>query len=448
MNLCIVGTGYVGLVTAACFAEMGNRVVCVDVNREIVANLRAGKIHIYEPGLEQLVQRNQADGRLVFTADIKDGLEKAEVVFICVGTPPLPDGSCDLSYVYEVAAEIGRYMEHDLIVVDKSTVPVGTADQVLAIIVRELAQRGLSLGVEVVSNPEFLKEGDAISDFMKPDRVVIGTSSPHAAHIMRELYAPFARAREKLIVMGTRSAEMTKYAANSMLATKISFINEIATICENVGADVREVRMGIGSDSRIGYQFIYPGVGYGGSCFPKDVNALVRTAEDSGVEPMLLRAVERVNHRQKKHMAKRIEAYFADRGGVEGRTLAIWGLAFKANTDDMREAAALDIIKYLTEKGMKIRAFDPIAGENARNIFREMPNVEIVEEQYGTLDDADALLVVTEWNQFRNPDFEEIGKKLKNPLIFDGRNLYSMAVVSRHGLEYHCIGRGVEKNMA
>lgn len=441
MKLCIVGTGYVGLVSAACFAEMGNTVTCVDVNAAVVEKLNSGSVHIYEPGLEPMVRRSRADGRLHFTTSLEQGIADAECAFICVGTPPRPDGSCDLSYVHQVAHEIGRHMQKDLVVVDKSTVPVGTADTVHGIIAGELAARGLSLSAEVVSNPEFLKEGDAIADFMKPDRVVIGTDSPRAASLMRELYAPFARTRDKIIVMAVRSAEMTKYAANCMLATKISFINEIATICEQVGADVRDVRVGIGSDSRIGYQFIYPGVGYGGSCFPKDVKALIQTAENSGVEPMLLNAVEAVNARQKAHMAHRIEAYFAPQGGVRGKTLALWGLAFKANTDDMREAAAINIISALTGAGMRIRAFDPVAGDNARRIFADNPLVEILDDQYAVCEGAQALLVVTEWNQFRNPDFARVKSLLSAPLLFDGRNLYSPSAMAERGFAYFCIGR-------
>lgn len=441
MKLCIVGTGYVGLVSAACFAEMGNTVTCVDVNPAVVEKLNAGSVHIFEPGLEPMVRRSRTDGRLSFTTSLEEGIVDADCVFICVGTPPQPDGSCDLSYVRQVAHEIGRHMQNELVVVDKSTVPVGTADMVRGIIREELASRGLDLNVDVVSNPEFLKEGDAISDFMKPDRVVLGTDSERAASLMRELYSPFARTREKLIVMGVRSAEMTKYAANCMLATKISFINEIATICERVGADVRDVRTGIGSDSRIGYQFIYPGVGYGGSCFPKDVKALIQTAESSGVEPMLLNAVEAVNARQKKHMAGRIQDYFSPQGGVKGKTLALWGLAFKANTDDMREAAAIDIINALTAAGMKIRAFDPVAADNARRIFKDNELVEILDDQYAVCQGAQALLVVTEWNQFRNPDFARISSLLTAPLLFDGRNLYSPSAMARRGFAYFCIGR-------
>lgn len=441
MKLCIIGTGYVGLVSAACFAEMGNTVTCVDVNPAVVEKLNAGSVHIFEPGLEPMVRHSRADGRLTFTTKLEDGIAQADCAFICVGTPPQPDGSCDLSFVRQVASEIGQYMQKDMVVVDKSTVPVGTADEVRGLIEKELAKRGVNLHVDVVSNPEFLKEGDAISDFMKPDRVVIGTDSEKAAAVMRELYSPFARNRDKIIVMGVRSAEMTKYAANCMLATKISFINEIATICERVGADVRDVRTGIGSDSRIGYQFIYPGVGYGGSCFPKDVKALIRTAENAGVRPELLNAVEAVNARQKKHMASRVEEYFAPQGGVAGKTLAMWGLAFKANTDDMREAAAITIINELTSKGMKIRAFDPVAADNARSIFADNKLVEIVDDQYDACQGAQGLMVVTEWNQFRNPDFARVRSLLTAPLLFDGRNLYSPTSMADHGFAYFCIGR-------
>ena len=445
MRLCIVGTGYVGLVSAACFAEMGNTVVCVDVNPAVVDKLNAGHVHIFEPGLEPMVQRSRADGRLSFTTSLAEGLSQAECAFICVGTPPGEDGSCDLHYVEQVATQIGTHMDHELVIVDKSTVPVGTADRVRQLVAAALRERGVDIAFEVVSNPEFLKEGDAIADFMKPDRVVLGTDSEKAAALLRELYAPFARTRDKLIVMGVRSAEMTKYAANCMLATKISFINEIATICEQVGADVRDVRTGIGSDSRIGYQFIYPGVGYGGSCFPKDVKALIHTAESAGVTPMLLNAVEAVNARQKLHMAERIKRYFAPQGGVKGKTLALWGLAFKANTDDMREAAAINIINALTAEGMRIRAFDPIAADNARRIFADNALVEIGDDQYGVCEGAQALLVVTEWNQFRNPDFERVRSLLTAPLLFDGRNLYSPSAMADRGFAYFCIGRKADQ---
>jgi UDPglucose 6-dehydrogenase len=441
MKLCIIGTGYVGLVSAACFAEMGNTVTCIDVNAAVVEKLNAGSVHIFEPGLEEMVQRGRADGRLRFTTNLADGLAGADCAFICVGTPSLPDGSCNLDYVRGVARDIGRSMQTNLIVVDKSTVPVGTADMVRGLIEEELAARQCGLAATVVSNPEFLKEGAALADFIKPDRVVVGTDSDRAATVMRELYAPFARTRDKILVMTPRSAEMTKYAANCMLATKISFINEIAAICERVGADVRDVRAGIGSDTRIGYQFIYPGLGYGGSCFPKDVKALIHTAAEAGVEPLLLNAVEAVNFRQKQSMALRIEEYFAPQGGVRGKTLALWGLAFKANTDDMREAASISIISHLTDRGMKVRAFDPVAGENARRIFKENRLVEIVNGQYDVCDGAQALLVATEWNQFRNPDFERVKSLLTSPLFFDGRNLYSPAAMAERGFAYFCVGR-------
>ncbi|KUG29587.1 udp-glucose dehydrogenase [hydrocarbon metagenome] len=441
MNLCIVGTGYVGLVSAACFAEMGNDVCCVDINPRIVENLRQGVIHIYEPGLDELVRRNTAEGRLKFTTSIAEGMENALFVFVTVGTPPKEDGSCDLSYVYQVARDIGAAMRDYKIIVDKSTVPVGTADKVRELVTEELEKRGEHIEFDVVSNPEFLKEGDAVSDFFKPDRVVVGTDNVRTAELLKALYAPYARSRDKLIVMGVRSAEMTKYAANCMLATKISFINEIANVCELVGADVREVRVGIGSDSRIGYQFIYPGVGYGGSCFPKDVKALIDTAKQSGYEPTVLSAVDELNARQKHVLSKKIAGFFASRGGVAGKTLALWGLAFKANTDDVRDASAFELIRDLTAMGMKIRAFDPVAGPNARSHFEENELLTVVDEQYAVLDGADALAVVTEWNQFRNPDFPRIKKTLSEPAVFDGRNLYSPELMASLGLTYYSIGR-------
>ena len=441
MNLCIVGTGYVGLVSAACFAEMGNSVCCVDVNPDVVDMLNAGKVHIYEPGLEKMVARNREEGRLTFTTSLAEGLAQARVAFITVGTPSREDGSCDLCYVHQVASEIGQTMTGPLVVVDKSTVPVGTADEVRAIVAAELEKRGESISFDVVSNPEFLKEGDAVNDFMKPDRVILGTADEESAEIMRSLYAPFARSREKVIVMGVRSAEMTKYAANCLLATKISFINEVSGICEKVGADVRDVRLGIGSDHRIGYHFIYPGIGYGGSCFPKDVKALINTAREVDHEPQLLAAVDEVNNRQKLALANKIEAYFADQGGVKGRTLALWGLAFKANTDDVREASALAMIRDLTAKGMRIRAFDPVAKETAARDLGPNDLLEMVDDQYEALEGADALAVVTEWNQFRNPDFARVRGMLSAPLVFDGRNLYSPRDLAEAGFAYFCIGR-------
>ncbi len=441
MNICIVGTGYVGLVSAACFAEMGNMVQCVDVNPSVVELLRSGQVHIYEPGLESMVRRNYAEGRLSFTTSLAEGAARARLVFVCVGTPPREDGSCDLSYVEGVARELGRLMDKPLIIVDKSTVPVGTADRVRELVSQELAARGVSIPFDVVSNPEFLKEGDAINDFMKPDRVVVGTDSEQAAEALKTLYAPFARTREKLIIMGVRSAEMTKYAANCMLATKISFINEIAGICEKVGADVRDVRVGIGADQRIGYHFIYPGVGYGGSCFPKDVKALIHTAHKAGHQPRLLEAVDEVNQRQKRVMARKICDYFDNQGGVKGKTLALWGLAFKANTDDMREAASLSIVEELTSRGMHIQAYDPVAGKRAKELLSGNKLATITDEQYQALQGAQALLVVTEWNQFRTPDFERIKATLSAPVLFDGRNLYSPTYLAAQGFAYFCIGR-------
>ncbi len=441
MNVCIVGTGYVGLVTAACLSEMGNHVRCVDKSQHVVDTLRAGSIHIFEPGLAELVRRNSAEGRLVFTTNLAEGLNGAEFAFICVGTPSGDDGTCDLCFVDAVAQEIGRTMGSALIVVNKSTVPVGTADRVRAILTRELAARGATVEFDVVSNPEFLKEGDAVQDFMKPDRVIVGTENPKSAEMLKALYAPFARSREKLIIMGVRSAEMTKYAANCMLATKISFINEVANICERVGADVSEVRLGIGSDHRIGYDFIYPGVGYGGSCFPKDVKAFLGTAREAGYEAGLIAAVDAVNARQKTVLAEKVLAHFAPLGGVAGRTLALWGLAFKANTDDVREAPAFDIIRELTAAGMRVQAFDPVAARRAQAELSGNPLVELMDSQYAALNGADALAVVTDWNQFRNPDFAGIAKQLAEPVIFDGRNLYSRSLLSRFGLKHYGIGR-------
>ena len=429
MELCIVGTGYVGLVTAACFAEMGNHVVCVDINEQVIEQLKQGKVHIFEPGLEELVKRNKEQGRLEFTTDIKEGIENGLFIFICVGTPSRPDGSCDMRYVYGVAEDIGKYINEYKIVVNKSTVPVGTADKVREIISREIEKRGVNTEFDVVSNPEFLKEGDAVNDFLKPDRIIVGTDNVRTAELLKALYAPFARSREKLIIMGVRSAEMTKYAANAMLATKISFINEIANICERVGADVSDVRLGIGADHRIGYHFIYPGVGYGGSCFPKDVRAIINTAKDIGYTPKLLSAVHEVNEQQKRIIGLKVEDYFRNMGGIKNKTLAIWGIAFKSNTDDIREASSLAIIEYLTSKGMRIKAFDPKANQRAREYFKDNSLVEIVDNEYKALEDASALAVVTEWNQFRNPDFDKIKATLLMPVIFDGRNLYNPLIL-------------------
>jgi len=441
MNICIVGTGYVGLVTAACFAEMGNDVCCVDIDSEIIDKLKSGKIHIYEPGLKCLVKSNTKQGRLTFSTNLADGIEDALFILNCVGTPSKPDGSCDLSYVYQAAGQIGQAINEYKVIINKSTVPVGTADKMHIIIEDAIKKRGLNIEFDVVSNPEFLKEGDAINDFMKPDRVIVGTNDIRTSKLMETLYAPFARSREKLIVMSVKSAELTKYAANCMLATKISFMNEIANICEHVDANVSDVRIGIGSDHRIGYHFIYPGVGYGGSCFPKDVKELINTTRGKGYEPALIKAVDDVNARQKKVLTDKIKDYFSSQNGVKNKTLALWGLSFKANTDDIRESASLEIIKNLTEEGMHIQAFDPVAGENAKKALTGNTFVKILNNQYEVLKGADALAVVTEWNQFRTPDLKHIKKALTAPVIFDGRNLYSPSFVADQGFAYFSIGR-------
>lgn len=441
MNVCIVGTGYVGLVSAACFAETGNHVYCVDINENVISRLKNGEIHIYEPGLEDFVRRNVDGKRLFFTTSIEEAMAESMFIFNCVGTPPNPDGSCDLSAVFDVARQVGRFMDDYKIVVNKSTVPVGTADKVRGIIAGALEGRGVDIPFDVVSNPEFLKEGDAVNDFMKPDRIIIGTDNVDTAALLEDLYAPYARSRDKLIVMGTRSAEMTKYAANCMLATKISFINEIANICERVGADVRDVRVGIGSDHRIGYHFIYPGLGYGGSCFPKDVKALIQTSLDASYEPGLLTAVETVNHRQKFRMLEKVKAYFSDKGGVEGKTIAAWGLSFKANTDDIRDSAAIYLVSALMDEGMRVRGYDPAAGKNAGEYFRDKSRFEPADDPYDMLDGADALAVLTDWNQFRNPNFKMIREKLNFPIVFDGRNLFPTNTVSQFGLGCIRVGR-------
>ena len=441
MNVCIVGTGYVGLVSAACLAETGNHVYCVDINENIINRLKNGEIHIYEPGLETLVRRNVEGKRLFFTTSLQEAISGSMFIFSCVGTPRNPDGSCDLSAVFQVAGQIGRYMNDYKIVVNKSTVPVGTADKVQAIIAEQLKHRQLEIPFDVVSNPEFLKEGDAVNDFMKPDRIIIGTDKEESASLLEDLYAPYARSRDKLIVMGRRSAEMTKYAANCMLATKISFINEIANICESVGADVRDVRVGIGSDHRIGYHFIYPGLGYGGSCFPKDVKALIQTALENEYEPGLLNAVEDVNQRQKFRMVEKIKAYFSDKGGLRGKIMAAWGLSFKANTDDIRDSAAIYLIEALLEEGVLVRGFDPVASNNAQEYFADNAGFEIADDQYEMLDGADVLAVLTDWNQFRNPNFNMICQKLRFPMVFDGRNLLATKTLSRYGLGCIRVGR-------
>ena len=439
MKVSVIGTGYVGLVTGTCFSEMGNDVVCVDIDERKIEALKRGIVPIYEPNLEDMVKRNYKRGNLKFTTDIKEALDNSNILFIAVGTPMGEDGSADLKYVLEVAKSIGKYMKHHMYVVNKSTVPVGTADKVEETIKKELEKRGSSLTFDVISNPEFLKEGDAIADFMKPDRVVVGAKRKEAFDIMRELYAPFTRSRDRFIQMDIRSSEMTKYASNAMLATKISFMNEIANICERVGADVNMVRHGIGSDSRIGYAFIYAGCGYGGSCFPKDVQALIKTAKEHGYEPKILEAVEDVNYRQKRVIVDKIVKRFGE--DLSGKTFAIWGLAFKPETDDMREASSITIINELTKRGSRVRAYDPKAKDEAQNFYlKDNDKVEYVDSKYTALNGADALLLVTEWKEFRSPDFEEIKKRLKNPIIFDGRNQYNKNSLEKMGFEYHQIG--------
>jgi UDPglucose 6-dehydrogenase len=442
MKICVIGTGYVGLVAGTCFAESGNDVVCVDVDADKIEGLKKGAIPIYEPGLKELVLRNSEEGRLTFTTDLAAAVKGSLVNFIAVGTPPGEDGSADLQHVIDVARSIGRHMESFKIIVDKSTVPVGTADRVRQAVADELAARGVSLEFDVVSNPEFLKEGAAIDDFMKPDRVVIGSDNVRTAELMKELYAPFMRKQNRLIVMDIRSAEMTKYAANAMLATKISFMNQIANLCECMGADVAAVREGIGSDSRIGYDFLFPGVGYGGSCFPKDVKALVKTAEGCGYDFVLLKAVEEVNERQKLVLPQKIAAHIGDKGSptpLAGKTIALWGLSFKPRTDDMREAPSVVIIERLLKMGAIVRAHDPVAIKEAIKLFGD--RVEFSNNPYEILQGADALAIVTEWNEYRNPDFDKIKSQLRRPLIFDGRNLFQPERMEAAGINYFPIGR-------
>ena len=442
MKIAIVGTGYVGLVTGTCFSEMGNSVVCVDVNEEKIIRLQKGMIPIYEPGLTDLVKSNFSKGNLSFTTDIKKALSESELCFIAVGTPMGEDGSADLRYVLAVAKEIGMYMVRHMCVVDKSTVPVGTADLVRKTIQKELDKRKSNLTFDVISNPEFLKEGNACADFLKPDRVIIGAESSEAVEIMQELYAPFIRSNELLIVMDIKSAELTKYAANAMLATKISFINEMANICERVGANINKVRMGIGSDSRIGYNFIHPGCGYGGSCFPKDVQALIKTSSKFGYKPEILQAVETVNAKQKMVLVEKIISVFGE--NLRNQTFGIWGLSFKPETDDMREAPSITLINELTKRGAMIIAYDPKATEEAKGCYlKDNKNITYVESKYDALNDVDALVLVTEWKEFRSPDFLEIAKRVKCKIIFDGRNQYKEKTLKNYGFDYYQIG--VEK---
>jgi UDPglucose 6-dehydrogenase len=440
MKVTTIGTGYVGLVTGACLAEMGNHVVCLDVNPDKIQVLNDGGIPIHEPGLDAVVARNRAAGRLQFTTDVDTAVAHGTLLFIAVGTPPGEDGSADLQYVLAAARSIGERMTDYKVIVDKSTVPVGTAEKVRAAVAESLAKRGVDVNFSVVSNPEFLKEGAALEDFMKPDRIVVGSDDEQATLMMRALYAPFTRSHDRLMVMDVKSAEFTKYAANAMLATRISFMNELALLAEKVGADIELVRRGIGSDPRIGYQFLYAGAGYGGSCFPKDVKALVRTGREHGQDLKVLNAVEEANDRQKLVLVDKVVERFGP--DLSGRRFALWGLAFKPNTDDMREAPSLVVVEELARRGAAVAAYDPVAMGEAAKLLSQVPGVSFCERAEHALSDSDALIVITEWKEFRTPDFDRIKTALKQPVVFDGRNLYEPATMAMLGIEHHAIGRG------
>ena len=439
MKITIFGSGYVGLVTAACLADVGNDVLCMDIDEQKIVNLQQGIIPIYEPNLEAMIRENQQLGRLHFTTEVKEAVQHGLCQFIAVGTPPDEDGSADLQYVLAVAKTIAENMDEYRVIVNKSTVPVGTADKVTKTIQQTLAHRVAHVSFDVVSNPEFLKEGSALEDFMKPDRIIIGSESLKATQILQELYTPFNRSHNRVITMDVRSAELTKYAANAMLATKISFMNELANIAERLGADIEQVRQGIGSDSRIGYSFIYPGCGYGGSCFPKDVKALEKTAQQVGYQAELLTAVENVNHRQKHQLFAKISYHYPQ--GVKGKTFALWGLAFKPNTDDMREAASRVVIEALLEAGAIIQAYDPEAMTEAQRLYHKQGNLHFCENPQLALVSADALVIITEWKHFRSPDFTNLARQLADKVIFDGRNMYHPQLVKQAGLNYYTIGR-------
>jgi UDPglucose 6-dehydrogenase len=440
MRVTIFGSGYVGLVTGACLADAGNHVVCVDIDAKKIERLNAGEIPIHEPGLDTVIRRNAEAGRLQFTTDAPGAVDHGLFQVIAVGTPPDEDGAADLRYVLAVARTIATHMSRYTIVITKSTVPVGTADKVRREIETTLRNRGANVEFDVVSNPEFLKEGAAVQDFMKPDRVVIGTDNPRTQELMRALYEPFTRNRDRFIVMDVRSSELTKYAANAMLATKISFMNELANIAERLGADIEKVRVGIGSDPRIGYNFIYPGAGYGGSCFPKDVQALVRSAREVGHEPEILSAVESVNLRQKELLVRKMRQHFGSK--LNDSTIALWGLAFKPNTDDMREAPSRTVMELLWDAGAKVRAYDPVASQEAKRIYGYRDDFVLCRNAYEAVEGADALCIVTEWQEFRSPDFDRLRSALRNPVVFDGRNLYDPALIERFGLTYYAVGRG------
>lgn len=443
MNITIFGTGYVGLVSGACLADVGHHVVCMDVDQVKIDKLKDGIIPIYEPGLEDIVTHNVDAGRLSFTTDTEQAVAHGLLQFIAVGTPADEDGSADLQYVTAVARSIGQHMDDYKVIIDKSTVPVGTGDKVRAAVLHELDRRGLELAFDVVSNPEFLKEGAAVNDFMKPDRIIVGTDSEKAEELLREAYYPFNRNHDRMIFMDIRSAELTKYAANSLLATKISFMNEISNLAERLGADIEAVRKGIGSDPRIGYHFIYPGCGYGGSCFPKDVQALARTAHDCGYEATLLNAVETVNYAQKHVLFDKISHYF--NGDLNGKTIAIWGLSFKPNTDDMREAPSRTVMEDLWKVGARVQAYDPEAMEETQRVYGDQDGLLLCGTKEQAMKGADALVICTEWKEFRSPDFEQIKSTIREPVIFDGRNLYEPDMVQRYGLIYYAIGRGLNQ---
>ena len=442
MKISVFGTGYVGLVTGACLAEVGHDVICMDVDQEKIAQLNKGILPIWEAGLDDIVQRNRKDGRLRFTSDADLVVAHGLIQLIAVGTPPDEDGSADLQYVLAVAKTIAERMTEQRIIVDKSTVPVGTADKVKAQIQTTLQQRGEDIPFAVASNPEFLKEGAAINDFMKPDRIIIGTDSPQAEELLRELYEPFNRQQERTMFMDIRSAELTKYAANAMLATKISFMNELSNMAELLGADIESVRKGMGSDPRIGYHFIYPGCGYGGSCFPKDVKALAMTAEQLGYNATLLKSVDQVNEQQKTRLFSKLAHYFGGEEKLTGKTIALWGLAFKPNTNDMREAPSRTLMEALWQAGAKVKAFDPVAMDETQGIYNDCENLQLCDDKYSVLNDCDALVICTEWQQFRAPDFDEIALRLNNKVIIDGRNLYSPQRLEKDGWTYYAIGRG------
>lgn len=441
MRVTVFGTGYVGLVTGACLADVGHHVLCMDIDEEKIARLKAGEIPIHEPGLDEIVRRTAGSDHLAFTTSHADAVAHADLQIVAVGTPPDESGAADLQYVLAVAGAIATHMQSPKIVVVKSTVPVGTCDKVAERLASVLATRGSPLGFDIVSNPEFLKEGAAVADFQRPDRIIVGTGSPHARTVMAELYEPFNRNHDRMLYMATRSSELTKYAANAMLATRISFINEIANLAERLGADIEQVRRGIGSDPRIGYHFIYPGVGYGGSCFPKDVQALTRTAREVGYSAVLIEAVEAVNNSQKTRLFDNIAAHFGGADALRGKTIALWGLAFKPNTDDMREAPSRVLMEALWKAGARVRAFDPVAGGETLRLYGEEPGFELVQDKYSALDNADALAICTEWQQFRAPDFDEMALRLTQRVIFDGRNLYSPERLRDDGWTYYSIGR-------